>query len=133
MTVKMIDTYINNLCKELDVKIKIKHLLLRDVYWMIMTAKLSSLVYLHQKVVNDPIEIDKISIFCKSLVEEMIGRKLIGEVYPDENYYSQIKPENKGLDDIYAILVGIKVRAGYQGRTEELMHRLGEFVREAQK
>ena len=117
----------------MDVKIKIKHLLLRDVYWLIMAAKLSSLVYLHQKIVNDPIEIDKISIFCKSLVEEIIGRKLIGEVYPDENYYSQIKPENKGLDDIYAILVGIKVRAGYQGRTEELMHRLGEFVRETTK
>ena len=130
---KMIDTYVNNLCKELDVKIKIRHLLLRDVYWMIMAAKLSSLVYLYQKVVNDPIEIDKISIFCKSLVEEIIGRKLIGEVYPDENYYSQIKPENKGLDDIYAIRIGIKVRAGYQGRTEELMREIGKFVGDTTK
>lgn len=129
---KMIDTYVNNLCKELDVKIKIKHLLLRDVYWLILAAKLSSLVYLHQKAVNNPIEIDKISIFCKSLVEEMIGRKLIGEVYPDEEYYSTLKG-NGSIDDIYAILVGIKVRAGYQGRTEELMRRLGEFVREAQR
>lgn len=129
----MIDTYVNNLCKELDVKIKIKHLLLRDVYWLIMSAKLSSLIYLYQKALNDPIEIDKITLFCKSLVEEMIGRKLVGEVYPDEEYYSQVKLENKGLDDIYGILVGIKVRAGYQGRTEELMHSLGEFVREAAK
>ena len=128
----MIDTYVNNLCKELDVKIKIKHLLLRDVYWLILAAKLSSLVYLHQKAVNNLIEIDKISIFCKSLVEEMIGRKLIGEVYPDEEYYSTLKG-NGSIDDIYAILVGIKVRAGYQGRTEELMRRLGEFVREAQR
>ena len=129
---KMIDTYVNNLCKELDVKIKIKHLLLRDVYWLVLAAKLSSLVYLHQKAVNNPIEIDKISIFCKSLVEEIIGRKLIGEVYPDEEYYSTLKG-NGSIDDIYAILVGIKVRAGYQGRTEELMRRLGEFVREAQR
>ena len=126
----MIDTYVNNLCKELDVKIKIKHLLLRDVYWLVLAAKLSSLVYLHQKAVNNPIEIDKISVFCKSLVEEMIGRKLIGEVYPDEEDYSTLKG-NGSIDDIYAILVGIKVRAGYQGRTEELMRRLGEFVREA--
>lgn len=129
---KRIDTYVNNLCKELDVKIKIKHLLLRDVYWLILAAKLSSLVYLHKKAVNNPIEIDKISIFCKSLVEEMIGRKLIGEVYPDEEYYSTLKG-NGSIDDIYAILVGIKVRAGYQGRIEELMRRLGEFVREAQR
>ena len=129
---KIIDTYVNNLCKELDAKIKIKHLLLRDVYWLVLAAKLSSLVYLHQKVVNDPIEIDKISIFCKSLVEEIIGRKLIGEVYPDEEYYSTLKG-NGSIDDIYAILVGIKVRAGYQGRSEELMHRLGEFVRETTK
>ena len=129
---KMIDTYVNNLCKELDVKIKIKHLLLRDVYWLVLAAKLSSLVYLHQKAVNNPVEIDKISVFCKSLVEEIIGRKLIGEVYPDEEYYSTLKG-NGSIDDIYAILVGIKVRAGYQGRTEELMRRLGEFVREAQR
>lgn len=129
---KRIDTYVNNLCKELDVKIKIKHLLLRDVYWLILAAKLSSLVYLHKKAVNNPIEIDKISIFCKSLVEEMIGRKLIGEVYPDEEYYSTLKG-NGSIDDIYAILVGIKVRAGYQGRIEELMRRLEEFVREAQR
>ena len=129
---KMIDTYVNNLCKELDVKIKIKHLLLRDVYWLVLAAKLSSLVYLHQKAVNDPIEIDKISVFCKSLVEKIIGRKLIGEVYPDEEYYSTLK-SNGSIDDIYAILVGIKVRAGYQERTEELMHRLGEFVRETTK
>jgi hypothetical protein len=128
----MIDTYVNNLCKELDVKIKIKHLLLRDVYWLVLAAKLSSLVYLHQKVVNNPVEMDKITIFCKSLVEEIIGRKLIGEVYPDEEYYSTLKG-NDSIDDIYAILVGIKVRAGYQGRTEELMRRLGEFVREAQR
>ena len=128
----MIDTYVNNLCKELDVKIKIKHLLLRDVYWLVLAAKLSSLVYLHQKVVNNPVEMDKITIFCKSLVEEIIGRKLIGEVYPDEEYYSTPKG-NGSIDDIYAILVGIKVRAGYQGRTEELMRRLGEFVREAQR
>nr|DAP36631.1 MAG TPA: hypothetical protein [Caudoviricetes sp.] len=128
----MIDTYVNNLCKELDVKIKIKHLLLRDVYWLVLAAKLSSLVYLHQKVVNNPVEMDKITIFCKSLVEEIIGRKLIGEVYPDEEYYSTLKG-NGSIDDIYAILVGIKVRAGYQGRTEEFMRRLGEFVREAQR
>ena len=128
----MIDTYVNNLCKELDVKIKIKHLLLKDVYWMIMAAKLSSLVYLHQKAVNDPIEIDKISIFCKSLVEEIIGRKLIGEVYPDEEYYSTLKG-NGSIDDIYAILVGIKVRAGYQGRTEELVREIGKFVGETTK
>ena len=73
---KMIDTYVNNLCKELDVKIKIKHLLLRDVYWLVLAAKLSSLVYLHQKAVNNSVEMDKISVFCKSLVEEIIGRSV---------------------------------------------------------
>lgn len=129
---KIIDTYVNNLCKELDAKIKIKHLLLRDVYWLVLAAKLSSLVYLHQKAVNDPIEIDKISVFCKSLVEKMIGRKLIGEVYPDEEYYSVIEG-NKRLDDIYSILVGIKVKAGYQGRTDELMREIGKFVAETTK
>ena len=128
----MIDTYVNNLCKELDVKIKIKHLLLRDVYWLVLAAKLSSLVYLHQKVVNNPIEIDKITIFCKSLVEEMIGRKLFGEIYPDEEYYSTLKG-NGSIDDIYAILVGIKVRAGYQGKTDELMREIGKFVGETTK
>ena len=128
----MIDTYVNNLCKELDVKIKIKHLLLRDVYWLVLAAKLSSLVYLHQKVVNNPVEMDKITIFCKSLVEEMIGRKLFGEVYPDEEYYSTLKG-NGSIDDIYAILVGIKVRAGYQGRTDELMREIGKFVGEITK
>ena len=128
----MIDTYVNNLCKELDVKIKIKHLLLRDVYWLIMSEKLSSLIYLHQKAVNNPVEIDKISVFCKSLVEEMIGRKLIGEVYPDEEYYSTLNG-NGSIDDIYAILVGIKVRAGYQGRTEELMREIGKFVGDTTK
>lgn len=128
----MIDTYVNNLCKELDVKIKIKHLLLRDVYWLILAAKLSSLVYLHQKAVNNPIEIDKISIFCKSLVEEMIGRKLIGEVYPDEEYYSMLKG-NGSIDDIYAILVGIKVKAGYQRRTDELVREIGKFVGDTTK
>lgn len=129
---KMIDTYVNNLCKELDVKIKIKHLLLRDVYWLILAAKLSSLVYLHQKVVNNPVKIDKITIFCKSLVEEMIGRKLFGEVYPDEEYYSTLKG-NGSIDDIYAILVGIKVKAGYQGKTDELMREIGKFVGETTK
>ena len=128
----MINMYVNNLCKELDVKIKIKHLLLRDVYWLVLAAKLSSLVYLHQKVVNNPIEMDKITIFCKSLVEEMIGRKLIGEVYPDEEYYSTLKG-NGSIDDIYAILVGIKVRAGYQGKTDELMREIGKFVGETTK
>ena len=128
----MIDTYVNNLCKELDVKIKIKHLLLRDVYWLILAAKLSSLVYLHQKIVNNPVEIDKITLFCKSLVEEMIGRKLVGEAYPDEEYYSTLKG-NGSIDDIYAILVGIKVRAGYQGRTEELMREIGKFVGDTTK
>ena len=129
---KMIETYVNNLCKELDVKIKIKHLLLRDVYWLILAAKLSSLVYLHQKVVNNPIEMNKISVFCKSLVEEIIGRKLIGEVYPDEEYYSTLKG-NGSIDDIYAILVGIKVKAGYQGKTDELMREIGKFVGETTK
>lgn len=126
----MIDTYVNNLCKELDVKIKIKHLLLRDVYWLILAAKLSSLVYLHQKALNDPIEIDKISVFCKALVEEMIGRKIVGEVYPDEEYYSSLEVSGDRGDDIYSILTGIKVHSGYIGDVTVLVDRILEFIRD---
>ena len=53
-------------------------------------------------------------------------------MYPDEEYYSTLKG-NGSIDDIYAILVGIKVRAGYQGRTEELMREIGKFIGEATK
>ena len=126
----MIDTYINSLCKELDVKIKIKHLLLRDAYWMIIAAKLSSLVYLNQKVINHPIEMDKVVPFCKSLIEEMIGRKLVGEVYPDEEYYSSLEVSGDKGDDIYSILTGIKVHSGYTGDVTVLVDRILEFIRD---
>lgn len=127
---KMIDTYINSLCKELDVKIKIKHLLLRDTYWMIIAAKLASLIYLNQKVINHPIEMKKVVPFCKSLVEEMIGRKLVGEVYPDEEYYSSLEASGDKGDDIYSILLGIKVNSGYTGDVTVLVDRILEFIRD---
>lgn len=125
---KMIDTYINSLCKELDVKIKIKHLLLRDTYWIIIAAKLSSLIYLNQRVIRHPIEIKKVVPFCKALVEEMIGRKIVGEVYPDEEYYSSIEVSGDKGDDIYSILLGIKVNSGYTGDVSVLFDHIRKFV-----
>ena len=71
----------------------------------------------------------EIYIFIHGLVEEIVGRSIEGCVLPDESYYSKVGLKNN-LDEIYGIIVGIKVRAGYQGKTEELMDRIGKFVGE---
>ena len=125
---KMNDIYFKNLAKELDVVIGSYMGETKDIFWLMHIAKLTSSVYLCQRFVGHTIKMSEIYIFIHSLVEEIVGRSIEGCVLPDENYYSRIKLENNRLDDIYAIVVGIKVRAGYQGKTEELMHRIRKFV-----
>ena len=111
---KMNDIYFKNLAKELDVVMHI--------------AKLTSSVYLYQRFVKHPIKMSEIYIFIHGLIEEIVGRSIEGCVLPDESYYSKVELKHNKLDEIYGIIVGIKVRAGYQGKTEELMDRIGKFV-----
>ena len=124
---KMNDIYFKNLAKELDVVIGSYMGETKDIFWLMHIAKLSSSVYLYQRFVGHPIKMSEIYIFIHGLVEEIVGRSIEGCVLPDESYYSQVELKNN-LDEIYGIIVGIKVRAGYQGKTEELMDRIGKFV-----
>ena len=123
----MNDIYFKNLAKELDVVIGSYMGETKDIFWLMHIAKLSSSVYLYQRFVGHPIKMSEIYIFIHGLVEEIVGRSIEGCVLPDESYYSQVELKNN-LDEIYGIIVGIKVRAGYQGKTEELMDRIGKFV-----
>lgn len=124
----MNDIYFKNLAKELDVVIGSYMGETKDIFWLMHIAKLTSSVYLYQRFVGHPIKMSEIYIFIHGLVEEIVGRSIEGCVLPDENYYSRIKLENNRLDEIHGIIVGIKVRAGCQGKTEELMDRIGKFV-----
>lgn len=126
---KMNEIYFKNLAKELDVVIGSYMGETKDIFWLMHIAKLTSSVYLYQRFVGHPIKMSEIYIFIHGLVEEIVGRSIEGCVLPDESCYSQVELKNN-LDEIYGIIVGIKVRAGYQGKTEELMHRIGKFVGE---
>lgn len=127
---KMNDIYFKNLAKELDVVIDSYMGETKDIFWLMHIAKLTSSVYLYQRFVGHPIKMSEIYIFIHGLVEEIVGRNIEGCVLPDESYYSKVESKHNKLDEIYGIIVGIKVRAGYQGKTEELMHRIGKFVGE---
>lgn len=124
---KMNDIYFKNLAKELNVVIDSYMGETKDIFWLMHIAKLTSSVYLYQRFVGHPIKMSEIYIFIHGLVEDIVGRSIEGCVLPDESYYSKIELKNN-LDEIYSIIVGIKVRAGYQGKTEELMYRIGKFV-----
>ena len=124
---KMNDIYFKNLAKELNVVIGSCMGETKDIFWLMHIAKLTSSVYIYQRFVGHPIKMSEIYIFIHSLVEEIVGRSVEGCVLPDESYYSKVELKNN-LDEIYGIIVGIKVRAGYQGKTEELMDRIGKFV-----
>ncbi len=124
---KMNDIYFKNLAKELDVVIGSYMGETKDIFWLMHIAKLISSVCLYQRFVGHPIKMSEIYIFIHGLVEEIVGRSIEGCVLPDESYYSKVELKNN-LDEIYGIIVGIKVRAGYQGKTEELMNRIGKFV-----
>ena len=125
----MNDIYFKNLAKELDVVIGSYMGETKDTFWLMHIAKLTSSVYLYQRFVGHPIKMSEIYIFIHGLVEEIVGRSIEGCILPDESYYSKVELKNN-LDEIYGIIVGIKVRAGYQGKTEELMDRIGKFVGE---
>nr|DAS67915.1 MAG TPA: hypothetical protein [Caudoviricetes sp.] len=127
---KINKVYFNNLAKELDVIIGSYMGETKDIFWLMHIAKLTSSVYLYQRFVGHPIKMSEMYIFIHGLVEEIVGRSIEGCVLPDENYYSKVELKHNKLDEIYGIIVGIKVRAGYQGKTEELMHRIGKFVGE---
>lgn len=126
---KISKVYFNNLAKELDVVVGSYMGDTKDVFWLMHIAKLTSSVYLHQRFVGQPIEMSELYLFIHEFVEDIVGRSIEGCIFPDENYYSHVELKNN-LDEIYGIIVGIKVRAGYKGKTEELMHRIGKFVEE---
>lgn len=107
---KLYEEYVKNLCKGFNLRLKSCDINLNDAYWVVLAAKLCSLIWVHPNH-RRASSLFSLFLFCRETIEKIIGRPIEGKVILDLSFYNR-KSRSNTWEGIFFVVQNAQVRSG---------------------
>lgn len=107
---RLYEEYVKNLCKGFNLRLKSCDTSLNDAYWVVLAAKLCSLIWVHPNH-HRASSLSSLFLFCRETIEKIIGRPIEGKAVLDLSFYNR-KSRSNTWEGIFFVVQNARVRSG---------------------
>ena len=123
---RLYEEYVKNLCKGFNLRLKSCDTSLNDAYWVILAAKLSSLIWLHPNYCRAS-SLFSLFLFCRETIEKIIGRPIEGKAVLDLSFYNR-KSRNNTWEGIFFVVQNAQVKSDSDASLYDYMNDIRRLI-----